>query len=165
MRRPSRDVPREVRAAVDGRVLAAAEAADGTWLAGTRDALHVVGAEPVVWPWEEVQRADWDQESETLRVERLTDYGQPVEQRRFTLPEPGSLLVLVRERVTASVVLERRVLVTGKRGLRVIARRPASGAGEVRWMFLFDTGIDPDDPLVRLAADDALRDAQESLGL
>jgi hypothetical protein len=165
MRRLSRDVPRDVRAAVDGRVLAAAEAADGTWLAGTRDALHVIGSEPAVWPWDEVQRADWDQESETLRLERVTDYGQPVEQRRFVLPEPGSLLALVRERVTASVVLERRVLVTGKRGLRVIARRPASGPGEVRWMFLFDAGIDPDDPLVRLAADDALRDAQESLGL
>jgi hypothetical protein len=155
-----------VRAAVDGRVLAAVEAADGTWLAGTRDALNLVA--PVggaVWPWEEVQRADWNQETSRLRVERVTDYGQPIEQRDFVLTEPGPLLTLVRERVTASVVLERRVPVIGKRGLRVIGRRPPSGGGEVRWMFLFDAGIDPDDPVVGLAADQALRDAQESLGL
>jgi hypothetical protein len=160
------EVPREVRAAVTGRVLAAAEAADGTWLAATRDALHFVGGDPEgAWPWEAVQRADWDQETSTLRVERVTDYGKPVERCSFVLSEPGSLLPLVRERVTASVVLERRVLVVGKRGLRVIGRRPPSGDGEVRWAFLFDAGVDPEDPVVRLAADQALQEAQESLGL
>jgi hypothetical protein len=160
------EVPREVRAAVGARVLAAAEATNGTWLAGTRDALHLVGADGhLTWRWEDVQRADWDQTTSTLRVERVTDYGQPVEERTLTLTEPGSLLPLVRERVTASVVLDRRVPVEGKRGLRVIGRRPPSGGGEVRWAFLFDPGLDPDDPVVGLAADQALREAQESLGL
>ncbi|MDX6325484.1 MAG: hypothetical protein QOK15_1838 [Nocardioidaceae bacterium] len=160
------EVPREVRAVVDGRVLAAAEAGDGTWLAGTRDALYFVGpGRQVAWAWEEVQRADWDQDTSRLRVERVTDYGEPVERRSFGLSDPGSLLPLVRERVTASVVLERRVPVVGKRGLRVIGRRPPSGHGDVRWAFIFDPGVDPDDPVVRLAADQALREAQESLGL
>jgi hypothetical protein len=160
------EVPREVRAAVEGRVLAATEASDGSWLAGTRDALHLLGPDShETWRWEDVQRADWDQEASTLRVERVIDYGEPVERRTVELPEPGSVLPLVRERVTASVVLDRRVLVEGKRGLRVIGRRPPSGDGDVRWAFLFDVGIDPDDPVVGLAADQALREAKESLGL
>jgi hypothetical protein len=62
------------------------------------------------------------------------------------------------------VVLERRVPVVGTQGLRVVGRRPPAG-GEVRWAFLFDPGVDPDDPVVRLAADQALREAQDSLGL
>lgn len=165
-RRFTRELPHEVRSLVQGRVLAAAEAADGTWLAGTRLGLHVVGeGAAVVWPWEEVLRADWSQDTATLRVERVTDYGQPVELREFELPEPGSLLPLVRERVTASVVLDRRVPVVGKRGFRVIARRPPSGGGEVRWVLLFDAGVTPEDPVVRLATDQALSEAQESLGL
>jgi hypothetical protein len=161
-------VPPEVRAAVDGRVLAAARASDGTWLVGTRDALHVVGrerGESFAWPWQEVQRADWDSEGSTLRIEQVTDYGRPVTLVSFVLDEPGSLLPLVRERVTASVVLERRVKVGRRQGFTVIGRRAPSGLGQVRFAYQFDVGVDPDDPLVRAAAEQALEDARESLGL
>ncbi len=39
------------------------------------------------------------------------------------IDEPGRLLELVRERVTASVVFQRHVAIDGRRGVRVIARR------------------------------------------
>ncbi len=166
--RRGRGVPPEVGAAVPGRVLAAARSDDGRWLAGTRDAFHVVTDDPAAgatWPWEQVQRADWDSDASMLRVEKVADYGLPVTQSSFVLEDPGSLLELVRERVTASVVLERRVSLGRKRGFTVIGRRAPSGRGDVLWAYQFDPGVDPDDPAVGAAAESALREARESLGL
>ena len=82
----------------------------------------------------------------------------------LVLPEPGPLLPMVRERVTASVLLQRRVLVTGRRGLTVIARRPPRGSGEITWAYDLDPGVDPSDPEVVRAAEEGLRAAQEELG-
>ena len=161
-------VPRPVRSAVAEKPLAAAETEGGDWLVGTRDAFHAVTADGTVRStlrWEQVQRADWDQDADTLRVERVEDYGRPVTAYSFVLPEPGLLLTLVRERVTASVLLQRRVEVARKRGFSVIGRRSPGGRGEVTWAFEFDAGVDPDDPAVMETAQAALRDAQESLGL
>lgn len=160
-------VPARVRAAAAGRVLAAAPAEDGTWLAGTRDDLVVVPSEPgavQVLAWERVHRADWDRETATLRVEEVQDYGEPVRVASYVLHEPGALLALVRERVSASVVLQRRVDLERKRGFTVIGRRAPSGRGEIGWAYEFDEGVDPDDPRVRTAAEAALTEARDALG-
>lgn len=158
-------LPDEVRAALDGeRPLAAARADDGTWLVGTRDRLHAVGEPAARWPWEQVLRADWDDELRRLVVVPVGDYGTPVDRRAFVLEASADLLTLVRERVSASVVLQRRVAVSGKRGFHVFARRPPRG-GPVTWAFELDAGIDPEDPAVRTAMDAALADAQSSLGV
>jgi hypothetical protein len=161
-------VPAPVRAAVPGRPLAAVEARDGTWVAGTREGFHAVrpdGSTEVSLRWEEVQRADWDRDTETLKVVAVSEYGRPVTAYSFVLTEPGAVLPLVRERVTASVLLQRRVDLERKRGFSVIGRRSPTGRGEVTWAFEFDRGVDPDDPAVEAAAEAALREAQESLGL
>jgi hypothetical protein len=159
--------PDPVRRAVPGKVLAWVQATDGTYLAGTRDALHLVsGADDVeTLRWELVQRADWDAEEHALTVERLEDYGRPVTPRTFQLDEPGSLLTLLRERVSASIVVQQRVVVHGKKGLVVIARRPPSAPGPITWAYELDAGVDPSDPEVMARAEAALREAQESLGL
>jgi hypothetical protein len=83
---------------------------------------------------------------------------------RFTIEEPGRLLELVRERVTASVVLQRHVAITGGRGLRVIARRAPRGDQPVQWLYEYDRGIDPDDPDVRRIAEEALATARDDVG-
>jgi hypothetical protein len=160
-------VPEPVRRAATGKVLAWAQAADGTWLAGTRDALHLVALDGSAesLPWEQVQRADWDTEEHLLTVERVEDFGKPVSSRTFLLEEPGSLLVLLRERVSASIVLQQRVVVRGRKGLVVIARRPPSGHGAITWAYELDSGVDPADPTVMALAEAGLREAQESLGL
>jgi hypothetical protein len=148
------------------RVLAAAHAADGTWLLATRDRLTTVrDAHVVRLRWEEVQRAEWDRDSTTLSVEAVRDYGEPVATVAFEIAEPGQLVPLVRERVDASILLQRRIPVVGKRGFTVVARRPPSGRGELIWSFEFDPGIDPEDAVVSAAADLALGEAKESLGL
>lgn len=159
--------PDPVRRAVPGKVLAWAQAADGTLLAGTRDALHLMsGSEDVeTLRWEQVQRADWESEEHVLTVERLEDFGRPVMPRTFRLDEPGSLLALLRERVSASIVVQQRVVVRGRKGLVVIARRPPGGQGPITWAYEFDAGVDPSDPEVMARAEEGLREAQESLGL
>jgi hypothetical protein len=80
------------------------------------------------------------------------------------LDEPGRVLELVRERVTASIVLQRHVPVEGRRGLRVIARRAPRGDQPLLWLFEYDEGIDPADPDVARLAEEALEVARQDVG-
>ncbi len=87
----------------------------------------------------------------------------------FELADEALLLQLVRERVTASVVLTRRVPVEGvtgegKTGFTVVARRPPRG-GEITLTFEYDRALNPDAPAVREAALQALREVHDELGL
>jgi hypothetical protein len=61
--------------------------------------------------------------------------------------------------------MQRRIDLEKRRGFSIIARRPPSRPGEVTWAYELDSGVDPDDPAVAAAAEAALREAQESLGL
>jgi hypothetical protein len=147
------------------RVLASAVAGDDTWLLGTRDALVIVTADDSIRvPWERVETADWDRDQERLRVAEVGEFGRPRPVHTFTMTEPRRLLELVRERVTASVVMQRRVVVGGRRGVLVIGRRAPRGDGEISWACEYDEGVDPDDPTVRLVVDEALAAAQGEVG-
>lgn len=144
-----------------------AQARDGDrWLLGTRRAFVVVerGALVARLPWETVQSADWSQDAETLRVTEVGEFGRPRTAYSFRLAEPALLLQLVRERVTASVVLQRGVLVDGTRGLKVIGRRSPEGGGAIAWMHEYDDGLDPDDPAVAEVAEALLRQARNDVG-
>jgi len=157
-------LPAVVRAAVPGRPLSSALSTDGTWLVGTRTALVFVRDDDVrVLPWESVERADWDADSTRLRVQEIVDFGRPVVVTSFDLPRPGTLPTLVRERVTASIVVQQRVDLARRRGFTVVGRRSPGGDGPVTWAFELDPGVDPDDPAVRTAADAALLEAQRSI--
>ena len=147
-----------VEVAPGERTLAAALTADGRPVCGTRDALYL----PFRIPWEQVETADWDSETSTLRV--LETDAEP-----FTLvlepDEPRRLLELIRERVTASVVIQRHVAVEGSRGLRIIARRAPGARSDLTWRTRYDEGIDPEDPDVRRVAAEALAAARTDVGL
>ena len=148
------------------RVLASATTAEGTVLAGTRDAFYVVtDGDTRRVPWEQVEAAGWDRDTDTFRLSEVGSWGEQRPVHTATLDEPGRLLELVHERVTASVVLQRHVSLGGRRGLRVIARRAPSGAGGVQWVYEYDEGVDPDDPTVRAAAREALELARRDVGL
>ena len=138
------------------RVLAWASTDQGV-VGGTRDALYVPGGRI---PWEQVEAADWDNETSVLLVREVGSWGAPRPEHRLTVDEPGRLLELVRERVTASIVLQRHVPVEGRRGLKVIARRAPRGHEPLRWFFDYDAGIDPADPRVAELADGALAAAR-----
>ena len=148
------------------KVLASATSADGTVLAGTRDAFYVVaGDETRRVPWEQVEAADWDRDTDTFRLSEVGSWGDQRPVHAATLTEPGRLLELVRERVTASVVLQRHVAVAPRRGLRGIARRAPSGSGGVQWVYEYDEGVDPDDPAVRDVARATLEAMRLEVGL
>jgi len=157
-----------------GERLLAWAGVEGGAAAGTRDALYLqvtmpdlssaAPAETIRIPWEQVQAADWDPDASTLRVAEVGHWGEPRPVHTLTVREPGRLLELVRERVTASILLQRHVSVSARRGVRVIARRAPSGAAPVTWIFEYDEGVDPDDPAVRLVADAALANAREEVG-
>jgi hypothetical protein len=150
-------------------MLAHAMAADGTWLIGTR--VHLVFVPPASTadtgatrvPWEQIEDAAWNQDSSLLKVTEVGTYGEPRPAYTFEMDDPALLLQLVRERVTASIVLQRRVPVRDKLGLTVIGRRSPVG-GPVTWMHAYDPGLDPDDPEVAAVADEALVGARAELG-
>ncbi len=117
-----------VAVAAGERVLAWCHDGDGRVVAGTRDALYLPrpaseAGEPLRVPWEQVEAADWDADASVLRVSEVGTWGAPRPVHRLVLVQPTLLLQLVRERVTATVVLQRHVPIAGRRGLRVIARR------------------------------------------
>lgn len=149
------------------RVLAWCRSADATVLAGTRDALHLVSGDGATTriPWEDVEAADWDADTGLLRLSEVGSWGEQRPEHSFAIAAPGRLLELVRERVTASVVLQRHVPVAGRRGLRVIARRAPRGDRPLRWVYEYDAGVDPDDPRVRELAAQALAQARDEVGL
>jgi hypothetical protein len=150
-----------VEVAAGERVLAWARTSDGV-VAGSAAALYLPGGVRI--PWDQVEAADWDLESQTLKVTEVGTWGSPRPVHPLVLTEPALLLQLVRERVTASVVLQRHVAIRGKAGVRVIARRAPTGARELSWLFEYDEGIDPADPFVAHAAQEALAAARDEVG-
>jgi hypothetical protein len=163
MKRPTRLNPRPDLPTSE-RLLAWAQTGDGTWLGGSAAALYL-GENRV--PWSEIESADWDRDSEQLRVTEVGEWGRIRPRHQYDLAEPGRLLELIRERVTSSVVLQRHEVVHGRRGVRVVGRRDPAGAGtsDVRWFFSYDEGIDPGDPDVAARAEAMLAAAQADLGL
>lgn len=128
---------------------------------GTRDALYVPGR----IPWEQVASADWDNDTDTLRVVEVGSFGEPAPVHALVLNDAGRLLQLVRERVTASIVVQRHVPVTGRRSVRILARRPPGlAAADLAWFVEYDEGLDPADPAVAAVVDEALALARADVG-
>jgi hypothetical protein len=164
---PLRRTRPDVEVARGERLLAWAPLVAGGWVAGTRDALYLPDSRV---PWEQVQVADWDRDEGLLRVSEVGTWGESRPVHELGIPESAAqdadrLLQLLRERVTASVLLTRHVPVTGRRGVRVVARRAPSGRSEVTWLYEYDEGVDPDDPVVRVAAETALAAAKGDVGM
>lgn len=140
---------------------------DDTVVAGTREAFYLsaAGRDVVRLPWERVEAADWDRDESVLRVAEAGVWGEQRLVHEVVLEDPRNLLQLVRERVTASIVLQRHIPVFQRRGLRVVGRRSPAGDAPVEWSFQYDEGVDPDDPTVRRAASAALAQARADTGL
>jgi hypothetical protein len=147
-------------------VLAAARDSSGGWYVGTARALLV--PESQSWrrlPWAAVERANWDRDSEELVVVETADFGRPEPTHRATLPDPRRLLQLIRERVTASIVVKFFEPVEGKRGITVSGRRSPHSDDELVWSVLVDPGLEEGSEQVRAAAERALAAAQAELGI
>lgn len=146
------------------RVLAHAATTNGAIVGGTRDALYLPGRVPPRVPWEEIATAEWDTDDRVLRVVETGTYGEPLAEHRLALVDPDRLLSLVRERVTASIVLQRRVAVRGRLGVRIFGRRAPGVHGEISWFVDYDAGLEPADPEVAAIVDAALLAARGDVG-
>lgn len=153
-------MPGEARAALGlgrgERVLAAARAADGRWVAATQRALV---AEGLRLRWVDVAHAQWLDEERALVVDPIPGNGPG---QRFGLPEPGRVPETVHERVVASIVVTRRLAVPGAGGVRVVGRRHPDG--HLIWQVVPDAGVAGDDPVVRAAAEAMVAALRAELG-
>lgn len=147
------------------RVLAWATDRRGTWYAGTARALLISTAEGSLRiPWERIEHAEWDGDAELLLVVEVAEFGEAKPMHRAALHGPERLLQLVRERITASVVLERFVPVTARRGITVVARRAPHTDEPLTWSFVLDPALDESSPEVIAAIERGLADARADIG-
>ncbi|MFB4277706.1 hypothetical protein ACBJ59_20615 [Nonomuraea sp. MTCD27] len=136
------------------RVLTFAAANDG-FVVATNLALHLSDGTRV--PYEHIDKASWDEEG--VRV--LTMDGV----RHFErISEPRMLPETVRERVNSTIVVNKHVSLPGRGGVRLVARRRPGGE-MLGWTFVFDDGLDPEDPGLRAQAEQALEGVRRSMGV
>ncbi|MGH3357006.1 MAG: hypothetical protein ACRDOJ_13995 [Nocardioidaceae bacterium] len=146
-------------------VRASAQDSEGRWYAGTERALIVPEGDHFRRvPWETIERAGWDRDSEHLVVVETAEFGRQQPTHRASLEAEGRLLELLRERVTASIVVTHFEPVEGKRGITVSARRSPHTDAELVWTVLVDKGLDADSPPVREAAKRGLAAARSEIG-
>ncbi len=156
--------PRPTSLARGERLLAWAATRDGDPVGGSRDALHLPDREPVRLPWEEIATAEWDADECVLRVVEVGGYGEVRPEHILALVDPDRLLSLVRERVTASIVVQRHVSVRGRLGARVLGRRAPAGHAPIAWFVDYDAGLEPADPEVAAVVEEALTLARGDVG-
>ena len=155
--------PAEVRARVPGeRVLAWAPSGASTVVAPDDALVLPAGAVPERVTWDLGLRVSWEPGGfELVSQERP---GARADTSQVPVPDPGALPGVVKERVNASIVVARQVVLDGERGARIVARR-TPGSSDLRWSVVFDAGLDPTDPALRAAADEALAALRGSLGV
>ncbi|PZG36199.1 hypothetical protein C1I98_27040 [Spongiactinospora gelatinilytica] len=156
----SRRLPPGVEVDPRDRVLAHAgttddEGHDDGHVVATDRALYLPGGIRV--PWYLIDRGEWDEAGLRLLT---TDGARHV----LRVPEPGRLPDVVRERVTWSILVSRHVTLPGRGGVRLVARR-VPDQEQPAWEFVFDEGLDPDDPGLRALAEQALESLRRSYGI
>ncbi|GAA3663653.1 hypothetical protein GCM10022224_029540 [Nonomuraea antimicrobica] len=153
-RRLPADVRKSLKIEPGERVLTFAVAADGHVVA-TNLALHLSDGTRV--PYESIDRASWDEEG----VHVLTMDGV---RRSEQISEPRMLPETLRERVNSTIVVNKHVSLPGRGGVRLVARRRPGGE-MLGWTFVFDDGLDPEDPGLRAQAEQALEGVRRSMGV
>jgi hypothetical protein len=150
-------------------ILAAVQLTDGHWVAGTRAAVYLpTDSQDAVRRvgWEQIERAGWDSEASLMHIYETTAFGTPLRATELKVEDPGRFGQLLRERVDASIVVQRHVPLSGKRGVRIVGRRnPADTDAPVAWNFVLDKGLEPDQPGVVDAAEAALKSVREEFGI
>lgn len=109
--------------------------------------------------WHEIEHGGWNAESRSLS---WTLYGG--RRGRVGLREPGRLPELFRERVAASIVVERFVPIRGERGVTVTARRDLGGSGAITWHSTLTRGLTWSTPGVSEEAARASAELQSEYG-
>jgi hypothetical protein len=142
------------------RILAWANGPDG-FVVGSPAALSWGAAD--AWShlgWHEIERGGWNAETATLS---WTLHGG--RRGSVRLDQPGRLPELFRERIAATITLERFVPVAGDRGIIVTARRDLAGDGTVSWHSTLTRGLTWRTEGVQAAADRAMAELRSEYDL
>ncbi len=110
--------------------------------------------------WHEIERGGWD-----VAAGRLTWRCYGGEPETLALDEPGRLPELFRERVAASIAVEKTIPLKGDRGVIVTARRHLGTARRLSWHTTLSSGLSWSTPGVTEAAADALAEVRAEYDL
>jgi hypothetical protein len=162
---PPAEVAGELDLRPGERILASARGFASEWYVGSNLALHLprAGGGYRRLGWEQVERADWQRETERLAIVEVADGEAPPATIILRIDEPGHLLELLRERVTKSIVCSVYSRVRGSAGLSIVGRRSPSGEGPVTWGYVLSPRLDPRDPAVVRVAEATLEEARREL--
>ncbi len=119
------------------KILAWVDDGSGRVVVASETALHLQRTPPEYarLAWEQVERASYD--SGTLTVVLTPELGSAT--LRIPVGEGRELPVVVRDRVTASVLVNRFVPLRGDAGVRIVGRRQENG--EVLWRSELDAAL------------------------
>jgi hypothetical protein len=161
IRRRSR-LPDEVRSHLQlrerERILAWADDGEGRPVVASETALHLQRNPPAYsrFSWHQIEQARY--EDGVMTVVLVPDLGSAT--LRVPVGESRDLPVAVRDRVTASVAVDRFVVLEGDRGARIVARKTDDGG--LSWRL----DLDPDlvgHPDVVKAAESALEEVKREV--
>ena len=111
--------------------------------------------------WESIDQASYADGELSLTLVPTND--EPAARLRIPVGDDTRLAVVIRDRVTSSIVVNQHMMLEGRRGLRVVARR-RFGDPRLRWGYVADSGTTLDQTL-RAAADDLVEQVQRESGL
>jgi len=108
--------------------------------------------------WHEIERGGWNAELRKLSWVLHGAPGNPSPRGSLQLVEPGRLPELFRERVSATIALERFIPLVGAHGVTITARRDLGASGMVAWHSTLTRGLSWESDGVRAAVDQAMEE-------
>lgn len=148
-------MPGEIAAVVElspgDRALAWATDDAGRHIVATEQALILQRNPPAYESigWEAIDQASYADGVMSLTL--VPEFDGTANRLRVPIGDALDLPIAVRDRVTASIVVNQHVPLNGRKGLRVVARR-RTGEPELRWGYVLDTGVEDDEHLRSRAA-------------
>ncbi len=142
------------------RILAWAEAQDGFVLGGPAVLSYGSEREWTHVGWHQIERGGWNAETRRLSWQQHGGKRGAVE-----LVRPGRLPELFRERIEASIVMEKFVALAGERGVIVTARRDLGSAGTITWHSTLTRGLSWQTDGVRDAVDAVMAEVRTEYDL
>jgi hypothetical protein len=106
--------------------------------------------------WHEIERGAWNAELRKLTWALHAAPGKSSPRGSLELIEPGRLPELFRERIVATIAIEKFVPLVGERGVTITARRDLGGTGAVAWHSTLTRGLSWQTAGVRAAVDQAM---------
>jgi hypothetical protein len=115
--------------------------------------------------WHEIEHGSWNAELHRLSWVLHAAPGKPSPLGSLELDEPGRFPGVFRERILATIAVEKFVPLIGERGVTISARRDLGGTGAVAWHSTLTRGLSWQTDGVRAAVDQAMEQVRTEYDL